>query len=331
MSASVLPEYQAPAEVASGIYQVPIPIPIPLKYVNCYLCQGDDGWSLVDTGFHDHLATNAWTRVFAELGIRAQDIDRLLVTHYHPDHIGAAGWLQQWTGAPAYIHAEELHEVELFWGTGNEAQATALSDFYSADGMPESTAAAIAKHHLEQRESVAPLPRFTALATGSRLRIGRGEYEIVWVPGHSDGMAVFWDAQTGFLLANDAILNKITPNVSLWPHCRPNPLQDYLQSLSTLAALGAKMAFPGHRSIITDVAGRCREIHRHHMERLQVMQQACASPQGATPWEVCERVFPPARLTIHQLRFAMSETQAHLVYLERQGRLRIQGNRYLSA
>ncbi|MDF2630953.1 MAG: hypothetical protein K0R39_4784 [Symbiobacteriaceae bacterium] len=313
------PPYLAPTEVCPGIFQVAIPIPIPLKYVNCYLCQGPSGWTLVDTGFHDALAMDAWPRAWAELGIRAQDIDRILVTHYHPDHLGAAGWLQQLTGAPVYLHEPEARQVELFWGGGMAAQAARLQTFFAAEGMPEETAAAMSRHHHEQYGNVRPLPQLTPLPTGAKLRVGSGQYEALWMPGHSDGLAVFWDESTGILLANDMILDKITPNVSLWPDCRPNPLADYLASLDRVAKLGARLALPGHRNVIMDVAGRAAAIRAHHAERLDRMEAVCGA--GATAWEVCEQVFSPATLTVHQIRFAMSETLAHLVYLEGLGRV----------
>ncbi|HWI62909.1 MAG TPA: MBL fold metallo-hydrolase [Symbiobacteriaceae bacterium] len=315
-----------PQEVAPGIYLVPIPIPIPLKFVNCYLCRGPAGWTLVDTGFHDDLARAAWPEAFAALGIRPQEIDQILITHYHPDHLGAAGWLQQLTGAPAYLHEPELRQVELFWGQGMHAQAAALHQFFAAFGMPEETAAAIARHHIEQWQIVQPLPELRPLPTGSRFRIGAADYEVLWLPGHSDGLSVFWDAASGILVAGDMLLDKITPNVSLWPDCRPNPLEDYLDSLRRVEGLGARLALTGHRNVITDVSARAAAIREHHGERLARMEALCTG--GATAWEVCEQVFPPATLTIHQIRFAMSETLAHLVYMEKAGRLVRNGARF---
>ncbi len=325
---AIRPPYKSPKEVATGIYQVPVPIPIPLKYVNCYLCRGPSGWTLVDTGFHDDLAEDAWPRAFDELGIRAQDIDRIVITHYHPDHLGGAGWLQQLTGAPAFMHDYELNQVDLFWGGGMKEQAEALKGFFTGEGMPEEIAAAIATHHHHQWGNVQPMATFTPFAAGERLRIGGAEYEVIWTPGHSDGLVIFWDAATGILLANDMILAKITPNVSLWPQCRPNPLRDYLESLAKVEALGAKIALPGHRSVITDVSGRAAEIRHHHDVRLRLMEEACEGGSGATAWEVCRRIFSPDTLTIHQVRFAMSETLAHLVYLVKQGRVVKRGDRY---
>lgn len=328
--ASLTPPYQSPLEVAPDIWMVPIPIPIPLKYVNCYLCRGPSGWTLVDTGFHDALAGEAWPRAMAELGIRPQDIDRILITHYHPDHMGGAGWLQELTGAPAYMHDLELRQVQLFWGMGMAEQAEALKLFFAAEGMPAETADAIARHHHHQWGNVMPLPVLEPIAAGSAFRIGAAEYEVLWLPGHSDGLAVFWNAASGILVANDMILDKITPNVSLWPGCRPNPLADYLESLTRVEGLGAKLALTGHRNLITDVTGRAGAIRQHHDERLDRMAGVCqTSTEGATAWQVCEQVFEPGTLTIHQVRFAMSETLAHLVFMEQQGRLVRKGDRFV--
>lgn len=324
------PPYVSPTEVLPGIYMVQIPIPIPLKYINCYVCKGPSGWTIVDAGFHDDLAEDAWPRALGELGIRFQDVDRILITHYHPDHIGAAGWLQELTGAPAFLHEVEMEQVNRFWENW-EPMSKAQPALFISEGMPQEVAAELGKHHHSQARHVSPLPKLTPVPTGSLFRIGAVEYEVLWTPGHSDGLAVFWDAASGTLMTNDMLLNKITPNVSVWPGSRPNPLDDFLKSLIRVEDLGAKIGLPGHRTVITDVAARAKETRHHHTDRLNLMERLCGGVQGATAWEVCEQVFKPSELTIHQVRFAMSETLAHLVYMERQGRLLKKGNRYVQA
>jgi glyoxylase-like metal-dependent hydrolase (beta-lactamase superfamily II) len=323
------PPYQSPVEVAPGIFLVAIPIPIPLKYVNCYLMRGPSGWTLVDTGFHDALAEEAWPRAFADLSIRPQDVNQILITHYHPDHLGAAGWLQQLTGAPAYMHAPEFRQVELFWGEEMAVQAEKLVALFAGEGMPAEVAQAIGQHHHHQFGQVQPLPLLQPIETGATIPLGEGQYEVIHAPGHSDGLAIFYDKATGVLLANDMILAKITPNVSLWPGCHPDPLAAYLRSLEMVERLGARIALPGHRTVITDVSARAAEIRHHHGERLEKMAAITREfAGGATAWEVCERVFTPATLTVHQVRFAMSETLAHLVYMVGQGRMVKEGMRY---
>lgn len=323
------PPYQPPFRVAPGIWCLPVPIPIPLKYVNCFLLEGPTGWTLVDAGFCDEGAKAAWRQAFAELGIRPQDVTQILITHYHPDHLGAAGWLQEWTGAPAFMHERELPLVDLFWGLTMAEQAEGLSAFFLAEGMDPETARLIAAHHREQSITVQPMAKLQPLPTGSSFTMGGRPWEVIWTPGHSDGLAVFWDAASGILLANDMLLAKITPNVSLWPKCRPNPLQDYLESLTKVEALQAKLALTGHRTMIQDVSGRAAEIRGHHGERLARTLALCA--EGATGWEVCQRLFPVQQLSIHQIRFAMSEALAHLVYLVGEGRLVKEGDRFRPA
>ncbi|HEX6989965.1 MAG TPA: MBL fold metallo-hydrolase, partial [Bacillota bacterium] len=107
-------------EAAPGLYCIPIPIPSPLAQVNCYLARGSHGWTVVDTGFHTPEAEGAWTRALRRLGITWKDIERIVVTHYHPDHFGAAGWLQQKTGAPVLMHAAEAATARWVWATGSE-------------------------------------------------------------------------------------------------------------------------------------------------------------------------------------------------------------------
>jgi len=327
--ATTAPPYRPPVMVAPGVHLLQVPIRIPLRYVNCYLCQGPEGWTLVDAGFHDDLAVDAWHRAFEALDIRPEQVEQILVTHYHPDHLGAAGWLQQWTGAPVYLHEKELAQVELFWGAKMPRQLQDLKELFRSEGMPAELVEGILKVHWQHYREVLPLPKITPLSTGALFRIGTYRCQVLWTPGHSDGLAVFWADQEGILFANDMLLSTITPNVSIWPNGRPDPLRDYLESLDRVAALAPRLALPGHRTVIEDVAGRCQEIREHHRQRLALMAAACRVPGGATAWEVCRQIFEPDTLTIHQVRFAMSETLAHLVYLIGQGVLEKRGDRYL--
>ena len=73
---------------------------MPLRLVNCYLLQGPGAeWAVVDAAMHDENSEGAWLSAFGRLGIDPRHVSKLLVTHYHPDHYGAAGWLQAITGA----------------------------------------------------------------------------------------------------------------------------------------------------------------------------------------------------------------------------------------
>jgi glyoxylase-like metal-dependent hydrolase (beta-lactamase superfamily II) len=137
---------------------------------------------------------------------------------------------------------------------------------------------------------------------------------------------VFYCAGDRLLLCGDAVLIKITPNISLWPHGRPNPLADFLQSLDLLATLRVDLALPGHGPLIRAFGERLAELRRHHDERLGIMEQAADG--SVTAFSICTAVFPTTVLSPHQLRFAMSETLAHLEYLVSVGRLERDGGTY---
>ena len=89
------------APVAEGIWQLKLPVPFPLRFVSVYLVEGNDGWTLVDAGYDYPPIRAAWEAGATAAGYGlAQDVVRIVVTHFHPDHIGAARWLHERTGAP---------------------------------------------------------------------------------------------------------------------------------------------------------------------------------------------------------------------------------------
>ncbi|HET9222381.1 MAG TPA: MBL fold metallo-hydrolase, partial [Roseiflexaceae bacterium] len=173
-----------------------------------------------------------------------------------------------------------------------------------------------------------PLAATTVLAAGARLRIGGREFQAISTPGHSDGHLAFYCSEERLLLCGDTVLTKITPNISLWPHGRPNPLADFLRTLDVLGRIAVELALPGHGPLITVFGQRLAELRAHHHERLLAVERAAGG--GGTAFVVCTAIFPTEQLNAHQIRFAMAETLAHLEYLVDVGRLaRVDGEQVI--
>jgi len=312
-------------QVAEGIFQVQLPLPFPLRIVNCYMLRDGDGWTILDTGINYLDGRVAWQAAFADLEIAPKTIQRIILTHAHPDHFGMAGWLAEQSGAPVQLAPLEQEFVRTAWHAG-AANEQAIVDLFQAHGMPTVLAEQVRHSMAETRAMTLPWPTTSAIEPGVSIQIGARSFQVIATPGHSDQHLVFYCAEERLLLCGDAVLIKITPNISLWPHGRPNPLADYLQSLDLLAALQVDLALSGHGPLIRAFGERLAELRAHHHERLEIMEQATGG--GATAFSICTAVFPITALSPHQMRFAMAETLAHLEYLVVVGRLERDGGMY---
>ena len=306
-------------QVAEGIFQVQLPLPFPLRIVHSYVLRDGDGWTIIDTGINYSAGRAAWQAALAELKIAPQAIRRIILTHAHPDHYGMAGWLAEQSSAPVQLAPLEQEFVRTVWHAG-AANEQAIVDFFQAHGMPAELAEQVRHSTAETRAMTLPWPATSVIEPGESLQIGARRFRVIATPGHSDQHLVFYCAEERLLLCGDAVLIKITPNISLWPHGCPDPLADFLQSLDRLAALHVDLALPGHGPLIRAFGERLAELRTHHYERLEVMEQATGG--GTTAFSICTAVFPTTVLSPHQLRFAMAETLAHLEYLVGVGRLK---------
>jgi len=312
-------------QVAEGIFQVQLPLPFPLRIVNCYMLRDGDGWTILDTGINYLDGRVAWQAALTKLEIAPKAIQRIILTHAHPDHFGMAGWLAEQSGAPVQLAPLEQEFVRTAWHAG-AANEQAIVDLFQAHGMPTVLAEQVRHSMAETRAMTLPWPTTSAIEPGVSIQIGARSFQVIATPGHSDQHLVFYCAEERLLLCGDAVLIKITPNISLWPHGRPNPLADYLQSLDLLAALQVDLALSGHGPLIRAFGERLAELRAHHHERLEIMEQATGG--GATAFSICTAVFPITALSPHQMRFAMAETLAHLEYLVVVGRLERDGGMY---
>ena len=309
---------KVPTQIVDGIYQVQLPLPFALRIVNCYLLRDGDGWTIVDSGLNYPPGQAAWLAAFDALGIRDESIARIILTHAHPDHYGMAGWLAERSSAPVLLSPIEQAFAARVWG-GGEPVIQAVAALFHQHGMPDDLIAAVRDQMAVVRPMTQPLAKTTALAPGARLRIGAREFQAIPTPGHSDGHLAFYCAEERLLLCGDTVLIKITPNISLWPDGRPDPLADFMRTLDDLGQLPVDLALPGHGPLITAFGRRLAELRTHHDERLLAVERAAG--QGATAFAVCTAIFPTDQLNAHQIRFAMAETLAHLEYLVGAGRV----------
>lgn len=286
-----------------------LPLPTRPGHVHAYLLPGDDGWTLVDTGVGLPGAKETWAAELQEAGGRVATV---FVTHFHPDHVGAAADLHELTGARVVQGALDYAQCELVWG--NPAWSERLLDWFRLHGTPDDVTAEL----VGQGSVYRPFIRYQR----DPVLVEAGEHvdgwELVAVPGHADGQLCL--LKDGVLIAADHLLGRITPTVGLWPASRADPLGDYLAALDRTIELAPRIALPGHGEPIEDPAGRARELQEHHRVRLEETV-AALGPEPRTGYDLSLALFG-AELQPAGRRFAVAETLSHAERLVREGAAR---------
>jgi glyoxylase-like metal-dependent hydrolase (beta-lactamase superfamily II) len=288
-------------QLEDGVQRLTLPLPTGPKHVHCYLVGG----TLFDTGLG--LGEAPWGSLV---------VDRIAITHFHPDHVGGAAAAAAATGAAVYQGGLDYAQCERVWGSRDWPERMAA--WFTKHGVP----ANVVDDLIEQGHAFARFIRYALdpelLYEGSAL----AGWDVVELPGHADGHLGF--LRDGVLIAGDHLLEKISPAVGLYPESRPDPLGDYLASLERTIELAPRVVYPGHGEPLHDAARRARELIAHHRERLD-QTAAALHREPRTAYEISLAVFG-GELGPTQRRFAVAETLSHLERLVREGRAAREGD-----
>jgi glyoxylase-like metal-dependent hydrolase (beta-lactamase superfamily II) len=304
-------------EVAPGVFWLRMQLSMALDHINLWVLEDGDGVALVDSGLNMPLCQEQWDAVFAG-PLAGRRITRIIVTHYHPDHLGLAGWLTQRFDVALWMSRAEYLMAQMILLDSAPAVPDSVLRFHRAAGWPESALEDLkARGWNNFNRAVSPLPdQYVRLREGQRLRIGDHDWQIIMGSGHSPEHACLWQPERAVLIAGDQLLPRISSNVSVYPtEPDANPLADWFAGLDRLAQLPADaLILPSHNEPYLGAPERARQLRADHEDKLdRLLTLIRAAPRTAVDcFETLFRRTP----TGFAYALASGEALAHLHYLE---------------
>ena len=302
-------------------------MPLPkdgLKAVNVYVISTDDGLVLVDGGWAIPEVARAADRCLRSIGSGFGDIRRFLVTHIHRDHYTLARVLGRELGVDVALGRGE----EPRWAL-NELESSPRTRSPGCSGPPaRPTSPALEPG--PRRQGGAPRPAWweypdSWLDGDLPIPVGARTLDAVHTPGHTPGHYVFADQAAGLLFAGDHVLPTITPSIGFTVPPTPQPLGDFMASLTKVRALPDLRILPAHGPVAASSHARVDELLVFHENRLE----RCVAALAAGPLNSARGRRPPrldparARRTTSSTSsargMAAMETKAHLELLVARG------------
>lgn len=309
-------------EVADGVFWLRMPLPISLDHINLYVLDDGDSWTIVDTGMRSDQIKALWTQLL-EGPLAGKPVGRVLVTHFHPDHLGLAGWLCEQAKAPLLMsRTEYLLASMLMFGAKPEPPQSVIN-FYASAGWSEDDLATVKGRGWGFFARVVHwLPyEYIRLQDGETLTIGGRTWRIVVGSGHSPEHLCLVCDELKVMLAGDQVLPRISSNVSV-PVTEPesDPLRDWLESIDRLRSVDPDvLVLPAHNEPFYGLHERLDQLANDHARRLDRLEAHCATPRTVVE---CFEVLFRKRITVGDVMTATGEALAHLNYLKNIGRIR---------
>jgi glyoxylase-like metal-dependent hydrolase (beta-lactamase superfamily II) len=312
----------APA-AAAGIQRIAIPTPFAVGRVNVYLIE-DEPLTLVDAGPNSGTSFDELQRGIAALGHRLEDIELVILTHQHIDHLGLVSLVAAHSGAEVAAIDVAVPFVENF-----SAEAQADDDFARETmlrhGIPEDVVSALSSVSQAFRAWGARADVTRVLHDGQEMSLRDRTLQVHHRPGHSPTDTVFHDSERRILIAADHLLGHISSNplITRPPEGgsgeRPQALVTYLDSLRATREMNVELVLPGHGDPVTDHRRLIDDRFGLHRRRADKIARLLAErPRSA--YEVAQALW--GNIAVTQAYLTLSEVLGHVDLLLNDGRVR---------
>jgi glyoxylase-like metal-dependent hydrolase (beta-lactamase superfamily II) len=311
----------APAAEA-GIHRLAIPTPFAVGRVNVYLIE-DEPLTLVDAGPNSGTSFDELQRGLATRGHALADIELVIITHQHIDHLGLVSLVAAHSEAEVAAIDVAVPVVESF-STEAAADDEFALELMKQNGIPVDVASALQAVSRAFRAWGSRAEVTRVLRDGDSIAMRDRTLAVHHRPGHSPTDTVFHDADRRMLIAADHLLKHISSNPLITrprdgSGRRPQALVQYLESLAKTRAMDLDVVLPGHGEPITDHRALIDErfaLHRRRADRLHGL----LVERPRTAYELAQTLW--GNVAVTQAFLTLSEVLGHLDLLANEGRVR---------
>jgi glyoxylase-like metal-dependent hydrolase (beta-lactamase superfamily II) len=306
----------------AGIHRLQIPTPFAVGRVNCYLIE-DGPLTLVDTGPNSGKALDELTTQLGARGHSIDDLELIIVTHQHIDHLGLVEIVAQHSGAEVAALGAAAERLANF-DEDAEADDRFAVELMLRNGIPEEVTAALRSVSRSFRGWGSHVAVTRPLADGEEMTFGDRSLEVLHRPGHSPSDTVFWDEERKILIAADHLLANISSNPLISRPLDGSPGRDqalvtYIDSLRRTREMPAEIVLPGHGDPVVDhVALIDDRLAKHERRKEKIFKLIAERPR--TGYELAQAIW--GNVAVTQAFLTLSEVIGHTDLLVNEGRVR---------
>lgn len=320
--AELTPEAALEQAALAGVHCLRIPTPFAVGRVNAYLIE-DEPLTLIDVGPNSGRALDELNAQLGQHGHAIEDLEQILVTHQHLDHIGLVEIAAEHSGAEVAAIGAAARRLERF-----DEEAVAEDEFAVSvmlrNGIPEEVAVALRSVSSSFHGWGSKVKVTRPLADGESIELAGRSLQALHRPGHSPSDTVFWDERRKLLFSGDHLLSNVSSNPLITPPLdgskhRVQTLVTYLESLRQTQAMPAEIVLGGHGEPITDhVALIDARFAATERRKEKIYRLIAERPRSG--YELAQAIW--GNVAVTQAYLTLSEVIGHTDILVNEGRVR---------
>jgi glyoxylase-like metal-dependent hydrolase (beta-lactamase superfamily II) len=319
---TLTPDWALEQAALAGIHRLRIPTPFAVGRVNCYLLE-DEPLTLIDTGPNSGKALDELQSQLGERGHSIDDLELVILTHQHIDHLGLVEIVAEHSGAEVAALGLAAERLANFADDAEEEDRFAV-ELMLRNGIPQEVAFALQSVSRSFRGWGSKAEVTRPIADGEEIAFRDRTLRALHRPGHSPSDTVFWDEERRILIAADHLIAHISSNPLISRPLDGSPrrtqaLVTYIESMKKTRAMPAELVLSGHGEPIVDHVALIDDRLLKH-ERRKEKIYALIAERTRTGYEIAQALWGDVAVT--QAFLTLSEVIGHADLLLNEGRVR---------